>query len=70
MASYMREIKTHLLCEHTDCRYVGTFGTKVCYCNYIGIVGHKRPCKATPDCICYEKGEREHHVEQISLKNW
>lgn len=65
--AYIDNITFDLLCGHSDYKYAGNLGHRRGYCNYLEIVGHKRPCKPTPDCNCYEKGELQHIVKHISI---
>ncbi len=62
----MDKTPSYFLCGHADCIYVyGNLQKRedkrtshfMC-CDYIGVTGHKRPCKPTPDCICYTKGKK------------
>lgn len=48
------------------CKYSGALSSRTdvsalrnTYCNYIGITGIKRPCKAGKDCTVYEKRTKE-----------
>lgn len=68
---YVPVVRTKLLCGHYDCMYAGNFGSKYSkYCDYLRIENHSRPCKPTPDCICYKKGVYPINVEQLHLQRY
>lgn len=56
----------YFTCGHNDCRFAMT-GDHLQMCDFMAIHikehpeadSHKRPCAATPDCSCYEKGRRK-----------
>lgn len=50
-----------LLCGHRDCKYAVMLGNSpsCTVCDYLAIEGHKRPCKPTTKCKCYEKGKHK-----------
>lgn len=67
--AYVKDITFFLLCGHDDCKYAGKLGSESRrYCNYMEIAGHSRPCKATWNCECFEKGEYEQIVKHIRVE--
>ena len=69
----MRKAFSYFLCGHTDCIHArganecGTsFGLQ--HCDYIGDTKHKRPCKPTPDCICFEKAKGKRKKKAYNIK--
>lgn len=56
----MRGKKKDNQCRRCLYRYIAASG-EICFCNYILLVGHKRPCEPPPNCTVfrpYNKSER------------
>lgn len=69
----MRKPFTYFLCGKVDCihqRGANEYGTAsgLQHCDYIGDTGHKRPCKPTPECICYEPRTKKRKGNMYRIK--
>lgn len=47
------------------CLYRTTIDGNLTMCNYMGIMGHSRPCEPSPDCTVYKKSRKRAEGEEI-----